>query len=167
MHPQWFFEEVVTANIRDLEARPDDMRAVINAVLTIDALVGLLHAHLTALGRPEVAHLKDEQYREQLGRDCPGYAVLRDTAAALKHGKLDHRRKNRPDRLVRTPDRIQSTELVIDLFGIDDEIGGFGAILCLEPGPDAVRVDDAIAATCLMLLPLLDTLSNPKATPLP
>ncbi|GJD57651.1 hypothetical protein [Methylobacterium dankookense] len=88
MHPRWFFAEVVTPNIHAVEARADDMRAVVNAVLTLDALVGLLHAHLSALGRPEIAGLSDEKYREQLGQECPGYAALRDTAATLKHGAL-------------------------------------------------------------------------------
>lgn len=161
MHPRWFFAEVVTPNIHAVEARPDDMRAVVNAVLTLDALVGILHARLKALGRPEVAKRSDEAYREQLGQECPGYAALRDTAATLKHGKLDHPRRNRPPRLIKTPDGIQSTELVVGLFGIDDEIGGHVAILCLEDGTDAVRVDDAIAATCRRLLPLLDSLPDP------
>ncbi|MEN3238903.1 hypothetical protein PUR29_36320 [Methylobacterium ajmalii] len=158
MHPRQFFEEVVTPNIHAVEAQADDMRAVVNAVLTLDALVGLLHAHLDALGRPEVAGIEDDEYRERLGEQCPGYAALRDAAATLKHGRLTRPRRKRPPRLIKTLDRIQSTELVLGEFGIGDEIGGGAAVLCLENGGDAVRVDDAIAETCRVLLPLLDSL---------
>ncbi|MEE7441103.1 hypothetical protein [Methylobacterium oryzae] len=165
MHPRWFYDEVVTPNVYAQDARPDDMRAVVNAVLTLDALVGLLHSYLRLLDRPEVTGLSDDDYRERLGQQCPGYAALRDAAATLKHGELTHPRKKRPPRLIRTTGSIQSTELVLELLRVDDEIGGHVAVLCLENGQDAVRVDDAIMATCRMLLPVLNNLPKPEALP--
>lgn len=166
MHPHWFFQEVVVPNIRAVEAQGDDVRAVVNAVLTLDALVGILYDHLRMLGSPEVADAgSDDVYRECLAQQCPGYSALRDAAAALKHGSLTHPRRGKPPRLIRTPDRIQTTEAVLGPFSIDDELGGHVAILCLEDGTDAVRVDDAIAATCRMLSPVLNILPGAASRP--
>ncbi|TXN72827.1 hypothetical protein [Methylobacterium sp. WL6] len=120
--PLLFFETVVIPNIHAVEAAPDDMRLVVNAILTLDALVGILLEHLRAAGHPEVADLKgDEGFRDRLAGRCPGYAAIRDASAALKHGALTYGKKAR---VIRMPDQIQSTENVLGLFANDDENGG-------------------------------------------
>lgn len=153
MKPSVFFEAVVRPNIEAVEDRPADLLAVVNAVLTLDALVGILFAHLRVVGHPAAASLKgDDAFRDQIADRCPGYAAIRDTAAALKHGRLDRGKKAR---VIRTPDQIQTTENVLSLYEVDDEIGGHVAVLCLDGGIDGVRADDAMAATCQEILPLL------------
>lgn len=163
MRPSRFFEEVVTPNLQAMNDRPGDVRLVINAILTIDALVGLLHVSLRDVDHPDTAGLPDdEDYRERLAVRCPGYAAVRDTAASLKHGVLTRQGKKRIPRVIRSPDSLQTMPAALGLLEVGDEIHGHVAMLCLVDGTDAVRADEALAATVRELRPLLRELSDPE-----
>ncbi len=55
MNPRVFLDEVVRPNMADALDAPDSLRAIVNAVLTLDALVGVLHAHMVEIGAPGVS----------------------------------------------------------------------------------------------------------------
>jgi hypothetical protein len=91
--PREFFEEVAGPNAHSASARPDDLRRAINAMMTLDAFVGILHAALYDAGR--VTEKDDAKWKEALAKQNPEYELLRDAAYALKHGQLDPKRKRR------------------------------------------------------------------------
>src|SRR5262245_45612822 len=68
--------------------------------MTLDALFGILHA--TLYDAHIVSEPDDGQWKEKLAEQSADYRLLRDTAFALKHGKLDGRRP----RVVRRPDQL-------------------------------------------------------------
>lgn len=164
MDARGFFEGIVAPNLQAMQGQPGDTRLVVNAVLTLDALVGILHVELCINRHPDIVDTPDdEEYRERLAARCPGYAAVRDTAASLKHGALTRQSKKRIPRVVRTPDSIQTMPAALGLLEVGDEIGGHVAMLCLVDGTDAVRADEALAATVRELQPLLQALIDPAA----
>ena len=62
MTPNEFHDEVAQPNMKHALRNPDDVRALVNAVLTLDALAGLVHAHGRAAGVPAmVKHDQDDR----------------------------------------------------------------------------------------------------------
>lgn len=82
--PRSFLEAIVRPNLKELQARDNDMRAAVNALLTIDALAGAIFY----AARPSLSDRDDTAYRERLARQAPYFELLRDAAKALKHGEL-------------------------------------------------------------------------------
>lgn len=129
------------------------MRAIVNAVLTLDALVGLIHAHAEAAGRSEIAACEDDDdYREVLAEISPSYRLLRDTAACLKHGELKRPRKGLV-RLLRQPGAMEAEVNTLGFFECGDEIGGDVILIRYDHNetPGLVRADRVITDTYRML----------------
>jgi hypothetical protein len=152
MTPETFLAEVAQPNTQMALEDPDDLRATVNAILTLDALVGMFHAHGKAAGRPEIVeHASDDGYREALAHVSPSYRVLRDAAASLKHGELTHPRRKALARLVRGPEALGSEPNTLGMFECGDEIGGDVVVIRYDPGPGYVRASNVIADTFRML----------------
>ena len=88
MTPAAFLRVVVELNATALSESPRSWRAAVNTILTTDALFGIIHAYLVERG--ERAD-RDTDYRDEVATACREFALLRDMAFALKHGKLTHR----------------------------------------------------------------------------
>ena len=55
MNPRWFFTEVADPNASAFLKEHDDIRLAVNAIMTLDAAFGSLHAHLRAANDPATA----------------------------------------------------------------------------------------------------------------
>lgn len=102
--PQEFFDTVMAVNAKAAIEVPGDMRLAINAILTVDAFFGVLHARLLTLGT--VDHKKDNDWKEELATGSDPYRILRDAAYALKHGTLTGKKPH----LVKRPDQLRKTQ---------------------------------------------------------
>lgn len=153
MNPRVILSEVIHPNVVDALDAPNSMRATINAVLSLDALVGILHAHMVEIGAPGVSAGwdGDAKLRDKLVGKEPAYAVLRDAAFALKHGRLKSE-----ERQVRRASDIQDEDLCLDDFRVDDELGG--SAIASPKGP----LRDAIAATYALLKVEIDRLPTDR-----
>jgi hypothetical protein len=98
--PRQFFDEVADRNARLAIGSPGDLCHAINAIMTLDALFGILHAALHDEGF--VSEPRDDQWKDDLANQSAEYRLLRDTAFALKHGKL----RGKKPRIVRRPDQL-------------------------------------------------------------
>ncbi|WP_237482709.1 hypothetical protein [Lichenibacterium dinghuense] len=155
MTPTEFHEEVAQPNMEHSLHHPDDVRALVNAVLTLDALAGLIHAHGRAAGVPAMAkHEADDRYRDDLAAVSRSYRVLRDLAASLKHGALDPKRAKA--RLVRNGGAVQSVANGLGLFQCGDSIGGEVLVVELDDGPGYVRASTLVADSYRMLKRIVD-----------
>jgi hypothetical protein len=150
--PETFLAEVAQPNTAAAINGPGDMRAVVNAILALDALAGLIHAHGKAAGRPDMAaHESDDDYREDLAKASLSYRVLRDAAASLKHGELSHPRKKRLARLLRRPEALSSAPNTIGLLQCDDEIDGDVIEIQCDVEPGFARASSVVADTFRLL----------------
>ena len=157
MTPETFFVEVAQPNTAAAINGPDDMRAIVNAILSLDALVGMIHAHGRTADRRDIAeHASDDGYREALAHVSPSYRVLRDAAASLKHGELTHPRRKALARLLRGPEALKSEANTIGLFQCGDEIGGDVVVIRYDPGPGYVRASNVIGDTFRMLKRIME-----------
>jgi hypothetical protein len=104
--PHEYFSQVAAENARTAVERPGDLRLAINAIMTLDGFFGTLHAELGL-----VQERADDQWKEKLARGNKYYRLLRDSAYALKHGRLDRK------------SRYQSRP-ASSLFDRDDEPAG-------------------------------------------
>src|SRR6476619_6144982 len=127
MTPHDFLDQVVRPNVHDALARPDDFQAISNAILTMDALVGITAWHLRDNGDPSVANLPDDvldmKYRDTLAGSSSAYKALSDASASLKHGRL-----TRP----KTPPRVMTDrkQMTADRNTIDYMQAGIDPIGC-------------------------------------
>ena len=153
MTPREFLEEVAQPNMEHALRQPDDIRALVNAVLALDALAGLLHAHGRAADVPAMAkHEQDDRYRDDLAAVSRSYRVLRDLAASLKHGEL----KQKKARLVRRGEAVRSVTNGLRLFQCGDSFGSNVAVIELDGGPGYVRASTAVADSYRMLKRIVD-----------
>lgn len=158
MTPDSFLTEIVGPNMEAAFNRGDDMRAIVNAVLTLDALVGLIHAHAETAGRSEIAACEDDDgYRELLAEISPSYRILRDTAACLKHGELKRPRR-RLVRLLRQPGAMETEVNTLGFFECGDEIGGNVILIRYDHNgePGFVRADRVTTDTYRMLKQIME-----------
>lgn len=102
MTPADFLSEVVVPNVTALGENVGDLRLAVNAILTLDALVGIVHADQYKQGL-ETAD-EDTCFRDRLAERHKEYGLIRDTASALKHGEL---RRKKP-RLIRRAEQVTS-----------------------------------------------------------
>jgi len=94
VNPETFLAEVAQPNMQTALEEPDDLRAIVNAILTLDAFAGIIHSTGVSAGDPAmVAHGSDDLYRDTLAGVSRSFRVLRDAAASIKHGALDPKRK--------------------------------------------------------------------------
>ncbi|MDP4026984.1 hypothetical protein Q8W71_30810 [Methylobacterium sp. NEAU 140] len=158
MTPAVFLADVVHPNMVATFDKADDMRAIVNAVLTLDALVGMIHAHARMAGQTEIAAFKDDDaYREALAGISPSYRLLRDTAASLKHGELTRSRKGLA-RLLREPEAIEAEVNQLGFFECGDEIGGDVILIRYNHNgsPGLVRAGRVVTDTYRMLRRIVD-----------
>lgn len=150
MTPTEFEAQVAQPNMQFALENPGDVRGIVNAILTLDALPGLLHACGVAAGDPAMArHKADNDYRDELAAVSRSYRVLGDTAVSLKHGELDRKRKKA--RLVRSGAAVQTVPNMCGLFQAGDMLGGEVVVIEFDPGPGYVRATNVIADSFRML----------------
>jgi hypothetical protein len=92
--PKEFFQVIVDPNLQAFYANEGDLRLGVNAILTLDALVGVLHQEnrrKSGAGPND----EDEKFRGTLALASDAYRIVRDAAAAVKHGTLT-RQSNLP-----------------------------------------------------------------------
>lgn len=150
MTPETFLYEVAQPNMAAALTDPDDIRAVVNAVLTLDALAGIIHATGVAAGDPAMcSYATDDLYRNALADISRSFQVLRDTAASIKHGALDPKRKK--VRLVRRSQALKTVTNGFGLFQFGDRLGSDVIVIKFDPGPGYVRASDMVADSFRML----------------
>jgi hypothetical protein len=152
MAPAEFLAEVAHPNMVEALTAPDDLRAIINAILALDALAGIIYAHGLAHGFPDIAcYERDDAYREALAGISHSFRVLRDAAASIKHGQLSDPRKRGAARLLRSPKALQTKANGLGFFRVGDEAGGQVVVIEYDPGPGYLRASSAVADTYRML----------------
>jgi hypothetical protein len=158
--PQAFLDEVVQPNMQMALQEPGDTRCVVNAVLTIDALVGILFVELKRRDAPAVAEFsKDYQYRDSLAAKDTSFQVLRDLAASYKHGELTQGKR---PRLVKGPGRVDLVDNTVGLFQCGDRLGSSVLVILLSD-KNWKRASNVIADSYRLLRDLVEeiTLSGP------
>jgi hypothetical protein len=116
-----------------------DVRQTVNAILALDAFVGILHANI--LSRGVLIDQTEEAFRDQLAATNTSFQVLGDTAAAIKHGLVDRDKKLR---LVRRPDQIQKHAGKFDSGFLDSSVFDTDRIWIETGGMKAFRADTII-----------------------
>lgn len=155
MRPTSFLERVARPNMVDALERPDDVRAIVNAILTLDALAGVLYEHGKAEGIAEIATYKgDDKYRDALAEVSHSYRVLRDAAAAIKHGGLDRERAK--VRLLYGPEALRLVPNSTGIFRIGDALGSEVVVIEFDPGPGYTRASSAVADSYRMLARIVE-----------
>jgi hypothetical protein len=94
--PKEFFRVIVDPNLQEFYANEGDLRLGVNSILTLDALVGVLHqenCRKTGAGPKDKVREEDEQFRDTLAASSDTYQIVRDAAAAVKHGILTRPKK--------------------------------------------------------------------------
>jgi hypothetical protein len=104
MTPRQFFDEVAEPNAQLAIANRGDLRHAVNAIMALDAAFGILHDALKE--RRHVTEPNDNKWRDELTNKCADYGVVRDTAYAIKHGKLDRPKH----KIVRRPDQVHEAQ---------------------------------------------------------
>lgn len=151
MTPAGFFERVVRPNMVEALEQRGDVRAIVNAILTLDALAGVLYEH----GKAEGATYKsDDKYRDALAEVSHSYRVLRDAAAAIKHGGLDRERTK--VRLLYGPEALRLVPNGTGIIRIGDALGSEVVVIEFDPGPGYIRASSAIADSYRMLARIVD-----------
>lgn len=153
MTPAEFHDEVAQPNMEHALRHPDNLRALVNAVLSLDALAGIVHAHGRAAGVLAMAkHEADDRYRDDLAAVSRSYRVLRDLAAALKHGALESKKA----RIVRSGEAVRSVPNGFGLFRCGDRIGGDVLVVELDGAPGYVRASTVVADSYRILKRIVD-----------
>jgi hypothetical protein len=107
MTPREFLSEVVQPNMEDALQNPGDLRLACNAILCMDALMGITFWYLHALGDPRATKYRgpkpDSAFKGDLvaSSNCSELRALRDTSYSLKHGRL-----TRPNRIINSASQV-------------------------------------------------------------
>ena len=131
-----FLDEVAAVNAQLAIENPGDLRLAVNAIMTLDAFFGILHAALWKLGR--VSEQDDSQWKQQLAHENESYRLLRDSAYALKHGEL-----RKSQRLVWRPDQIFTMPVAWDQAVWDRDVFDAETVWIETEGTD-FRADETI-----------------------
>ena len=145
---------VVTPNFESAVSEPDDERHMANAVLTLDACIGLIHRDLIESGHRDVPS-RDDKYRDQLAETNSDYRLLRDLAAAYKHGELTGGKA----RLIQSTEQMSTIQNQLGLFQCGDELGGNILIVETNEG-QYVRATDILFTTLRMARDLVKMLNT-------
>lgn len=100
MTPLDFLDKVVTTNVVELGENRGSLRCAVNAILAIDAFVGILFQSLKSSGRAPCS--TDIEFREMLAGESSDFRIVRDAAFSLKHGEL----VGKVSRLVRMAEQV-------------------------------------------------------------
>src|SRR4051812_40542395 len=118
-----FLTKVAEPNIDEFEKAFWHQRSAVNAVVTFDCLLGIIHWEATSAGLP-VAN-QDSVFRNDLAARHGILGVVRDAAFALKHGKL-----TRGTRLVSKADQVKGqVPTLSDGFFLDRDFVGVEVIM--------------------------------------
>ena len=143
MTPAFFFQEVATANVDALASEVGNLRLAVNAILSLDALVGVIHVDLVDRGQ-ETAD--DAAFRDRLAAQHLDYGIVRDAAFALKHGELRYKKP----RLVRRADQVKSYGGVYDEAVFDRSVYDTNGVIWIEANdPSHSRRADQITRSVL------------------
>jgi hypothetical protein len=82
-----FFRVIVGPNLQEFYADEGNLRLAVNSILTLDALVGVLHQE-NCRKKGAGPNREDDKFREELAAESGAYRIVRDAAAAVKHGTL-------------------------------------------------------------------------------
>jgi hypothetical protein len=137
MTPRQFFDEVAQRNARLAIESQGDLRLAINAIMTLDALFGILHAALYETRI--VSEPRDDQWKDKLADQNADHRLLRDAAYALKHGKLDGRKQ----RIFRRPSQLFTMPGAFDPAVFDPAVFDTGTVW-LETDSTDYRADEVI-----------------------
>jgi hypothetical protein len=142
MKPSEYLETVVLPNVRELGEHQMSYRRAVNAILSLDAAFGQLHAFLVERADPFLETVatrqkggpSDSDFREHFAQQDRHVRIVRDAAFATKHGLLTHGVVNR---LVPTSQNIRRSRISIrDGFAIGrDPIGGSAVFIEVTDGP--------------------------------
>jgi hypothetical protein len=141
--PAEFLSDVVTPNVDALRNDAGDLRLAANAILTLDALAGVIHADLHKRG---LATPDDGAFRDQLATQHLDYEIMRDAAFALKHGEL----RGKKSRLVQRANQVISYSGVFDEAVFDRSAFDTKAVVWIE-GNDPAHSRRADELTCAVL----------------
>jgi hypothetical protein len=128
--PQKFLAEVVHPNVVDALSNPGNVRAATNAILALDALVGIAFWYLKDRDHSSVRSMKrDEKLRDVLAAESENYRTLRDAAFSLKHGRLIS-----SNRIVEDTAQFSTGSNMLGHFQVGDSLGGYLVYLKLSSG---------------------------------
>ncbi|MBV9858577.1 MAG: hypothetical protein JO038_00510 [Alphaproteobacteria bacterium] len=144
MTPVDFLEKVVRPNAADARRDPNSLRMASNALLSLDALAGMVFWYLHDRGDANVTRYNDDSaFKAELAKYSMDFRIIRDAAFALKHGRLT-RQLPRP---VESPDQFEQNTNVLGFFRAGDKLGGSLLYLNLRAGPvSRVAVRDLIGS---------------------
>ena len=155
MRARDFLEVVVQPNMQLALEEPQDWRHAVNAVLTIDALIGVIFAECQASEALKLPEPTDDRYRDRLAQECASYRIVRDLAASIKHGELTRGKA----RLVKRPSQVMPVTNQVGLFQTGDRLGGSVLIIALSAG-GARRASNVIAESYRMAKRLVEQLDG-------
>jgi hypothetical protein len=148
-----FLTSIVQPNMQLALENPDDERHGINAILTIDALVGQLYEAMLTSNHPDVAGVKrDDEFRDKLAQRSDEYRLLRDLAAAYKHGQL----RGAKPRLAHRGGQITNRKNTIGLFQVVDRLGSHVLVIELSDKRGHRRLSRVIGASYRFLKPVVE-----------
>jgi hypothetical protein len=128
--PADFFKDVATANVDALDSDVGNLRLAVNAILSLDALAGIVHSDLHSKGH---ATADDIAFRDRLAAQHLEYGILRDAAFALKHGEL----RGKKPRLVQRAEQVTSYGGVFDEAVFDRSAFDTEAVIWIEANDSA------------------------------
>ena len=105
--PKEFFQIIVDPNLQQFYADEGDLRLGVNSLLTLDALVGVLHQEKCRKSGAGPSD-QDEQFRDALAAKSDAYRIVRDAAAAVKHGILTRPKQQQPRMVLEVRDLTTS-----------------------------------------------------------
>jgi hypothetical protein len=144
MTPAVFLNAIVTPNVDALGDNVGDLRLAVNAILTLDALVGIIHSDLRRRG---LEQREDSPFRNGIAYQYLEYRILRDAAFALKHGELSGNA-----RLVKRAGQVVSCSGAWDETVWDRAAWDTEAVIWIEANdPTRSRRADEIARAVLVI----------------
>ena len=127
MKPAEFFEAVTRLNLRQAIECDDDYRLAVNAILSVDAVYGVLFEHLKEINHPVLCEvickeqeMKDYHFKEYVATLSSEFRIVRDAAYATKHGRLS----GKAARVVGSAQDVRENKLVAGLLACGDPLGG-------------------------------------------
>ena len=144
MTPKQFFLIVVQPNCADAIAHPQSLRFATNAIFALDAVVGITYWYLHDLGDASatVHNGDDSPYKAKLAQNSAQYQIIKDTAFALKHGRLTRSRRVPP--------------LVKDASQFDAEVHTLSGMFKLDSSSvDGERVHISLATGQIEAIPII------------
>jgi hypothetical protein len=144
--PAEFFDDVVALNVDALGREVGELRLAVNAILSLDALAGIIHADLH---ERDLETADDIAFRDRLAAQHLEYGIVRDAAFALKHGEL----RGKKPRLVQRAEQVTSYSGAFDKAAFDRSAYDTKAVIWIEANDPthSRRADHVTRAACDIL----------------